>query len=354
MGQVGIGLVGAGQMSSLVIGAIEASGLGRIVSVCDVREDAAVDRALSWKSDRYTTDIEPLLLDPAVDAVVISAPNYLHGAMTVASMRAGKHVLSLRPMALRLAEVDQIINLSRSRELVVGVLEPLQHFAPLLEASAFLEADEIGALQSVHVRVAVGSPDGGWPIEPSSWLWRFQESQSGGGPFLFDGVYEALVASSMLAGPIGQIQAWIAQTEIYLGFAVDAPVTAMWRHQDGACTGGLSLTYSPELHIKSPQYPVDTVLRATGSRGVLEVHLSPGWLTPGAPLVMYRDGRRFEFGDVDGRWDRAFALGCEEFLRTVVEGGGVSCPPELARQHIELTLAARDSSRGNRPAVLGH
>lgn len=353
MGQVGIGLVGAGQIASLVVDGIAASGLGRVVAVCDTREETALSRALSWKVDRYYTDIEPMLFDAKVEAVIIAAPNYLHGPMAIASLRAGKHVLTLRPMSLRLAEVDQIANVARAKNLVVGVLEPLQHYAPLLEASAFVDGEEIGALRSVQVRAAVGSPEGGWPIEPSSWLWRFQESHSGGGPFLFDLVYEALVAATMLAGPVAEIQAWIEQTEVYPGFAVDAPVMAMWRHHAATCSGGLSLTYSPELLIKSPQYPVDTVLRATGTRGVLDVRLSPGALAQGAPLVMYRDGRRFEFGDVDARWAQAFTLGCKEFLRTLVEGGGVSCPPELARQHVELTLAARDSSRGNRPATLG-
>jgi predicted dehydrogenase/threonine dehydrogenase-like Zn-dependent dehydrogenase len=55
-----------------------------------------------------STDYEDVLADPEVDAVIIATRHHLHGAMALAALQAGKHVLVEKPLALTAAELDAL------------------------------------------------------------------------------------------------------------------------------------------------------------------------------------------------------------------------------------------------------
>lgn len=55
-----------------------------------------------------STDYEKVLADPEVDAVIIATRHHLHGAMALAALQAGKHVLVEKPLALTADEIDAL------------------------------------------------------------------------------------------------------------------------------------------------------------------------------------------------------------------------------------------------------
>lgn len=70
---------------------------------------------------RAATSLETALDDGGIDAVVVTTPNALHAAQTMATLRAGKHVLCEIPLALSLAETIEIGRLARENDLRVMV-----------------------------------------------------------------------------------------------------------------------------------------------------------------------------------------------------------------------------------------
>ena len=347
MSKIQVAVVGVGQIAGLHAKGYSGDERANIRAVCDERQDEAIKAALEWGADSYYGKYQDLLMDDAIDAVSILTPNYLHASYILEALRAGKHVHVARPLALTMPEANQIVREAKQRELIVEVAEPMLFHKPLREACAYLEAGEIGDPVGVRLKICVGSPEGGWKIRPESWLWRFDPKKCGGGPFLFDATYGALVAANHLLGKIELIQAWVGRTEIYPGYYVDAPATVMWRHGQGVI-GSLELTYSPELYIKSDTYPTNISLELTGSRGMLWLRASPGRFSNRGPLEMYRDGRVFTFGEVDSCWRQCFERSVQSFISSVLDGSQQVCSADLARQHLEAVLAVRDSSLAQR------
>jgi predicted dehydrogenase len=65
---------------------------------------------------------EEMAADPAIDAVVIGLPNYLHAPATIQMLQAGKHVLCEKPMAMSVAEGEGMIEAARraGRKLMIA------------------------------------------------------------------------------------------------------------------------------------------------------------------------------------------------------------------------------------------
>jgi len=343
MRRVRLGIIGAGQISEVHVKGYTESERGSVIAVCDLVQDLAIERALLWGADRYYNDYRELLANPDIDAVAILTPHDVHATMAVDALEAGKHVHLARPLALSLSDADAVIAAARQYGKIVSVCEPDLFSGPLNDTKNYLETGEVGQALAINISITIGAPDGGWAIRPESWLWRFDPDRSGGGPFLFDAIHGGLVAAFYLMGPIQRTEAWIGRTEIYPGYHVDAPATLMWTHASGV-VGSMSLTYSPEMYIKSDYYPTSTKLEVTGTRGALQLRLSPGQLGSSAPLVMHRDGRSFAFGEVDDRWHKAYEKSSAAFIDDVADGRTPLCAAEAGRSHLAVTLAVRESS----------
>ena len=120
------------------------------------------------------TDIDPMLADPAVDAVYIATPVHLHASQAIAALRAGKDVLVEKPMARNAAEAAEVCRVAQQtgRRLAVAYF---RRFWPRFQlVKDMLDRGDFG--QVVLVRMAshtwyAGRPGG----------WRERPELSGGG-----------------------------------------------------------------------------------------------------------------------------------------------------------------------------
>ena len=78
------------------------------------------------KADAYPgalafTDLGEALRDPQIDAVYVASPVALHAEQTIASLRAGKHVLCEKPVALNYAQAESMAAAARDSGRVCGI-----------------------------------------------------------------------------------------------------------------------------------------------------------------------------------------------------------------------------------------
>lgn len=95
---------------------------------------------------------DALLADPGIDAVYIPLPNHLHVEWTLKALRAGKHVLTEKPIALSAPEIDRIIAMRDRTGLLAAEAFMIVHHPQWHRAKEWLGAGEIGTL--LHVDAA--------------------------------------------------------------------------------------------------------------------------------------------------------------------------------------------------------
>lgn len=110
---------------------------------------------------RLHDSYEALLADPGIDAVYIPLPNHLHVEWTLKALRAGKHVLTEKPIALKADEIDAIIAERDRSGLLAAEAYMIVHHPQWHRAKEWLEAGEIGTLRHVDAAFSFNLTDAG-------------------------------------------------------------------------------------------------------------------------------------------------------------------------------------------------
>ena len=126
------GIIGTGRISDWVLKGAAQDPRVKVTAVCSRTAQAAeafISRNPLAQGARVYTSVEEMAADPDVDAVYVGTPNQTHCAYTLASMRAGKHVLCEKPLAINADEGRQMIEAAKASgcllmEAMVSTLNP--------------------------------------------------------------------------------------------------------------------------------------------------------------------------------------------------------------------------------------
>jgi scyllo-inositol 2-dehydrogenase (NADP+) len=133
---------------------------------------------------RVVASAAELLADPAVELVVVAAPNAVHHELAAAALRAGRHVVVDKPFTLTTADADELIALAESEGRLLSVFQSRRLDGDFLTVRRCLEAGLLGRVSSFISRYDRfrPAPKGGWKEEAgpgSGILWDL-------GPHLVD------------------------------------------------------------------------------------------------------------------------------------------------------------------------
>src|SRR5687768_9627023 len=117
-------------LEPLSIGAIGAGGFGlfalqqflqipgvRLAGIAGTHREAALAVSRRFGVPDLV-EVEPLLASPKVDLIYIATPPFLHYPQALAALQAGKHVICEKPLALTVAQADELVTLARERGLL--------------------------------------------------------------------------------------------------------------------------------------------------------------------------------------------------------------------------------------------
>lgn len=173
-----IGIIGFGGMAGWHRELIETIERLEVAGIYDIRQER-MDLAQSM-GIRVYADTEALLADPEIDIVLIATPNDLHKPLAIQAMRAGKNVISEKPVTLCSGDLEEMIQTAAECGVFFTVHQNRRWDEDFLTVCRIIEEGSLGEVFRIESRVH-GSR--GIPGD-----WR-QEKEHGGGMVLDWGVH---------------------------------------------------------------------------------------------------------------------------------------------------------------------
>jgi len=146
-----LGVVGLGRVSRSHLPAIEALS-DRIELAALVARDRQKleEEAARLKVPKTYTSYDEALKDNEIDAFLLLLPHDLHAGYSIRALRAGKHVLVEKPMAMNEAEAVQMVQAAEQNGRVLMVGQSRRFFAAVMESVRRVRAGEIGGLININ------------------------------------------------------------------------------------------------------------------------------------------------------------------------------------------------------------
>jgi predicted dehydrogenase len=168
------GVIGTGFIGPVHIEALRRIGV-RVTAICDTTERARLAADRFAIPEAYGDgDYRRLVRSPEVDVVHITAPNRFHCEMSLAALRAGKHVICEKPLAMNLGEADRIVEAARGSRRVFAVNYNVRFYPAVLELRHLIARGGLGRI--IHVN---GSYFQDWLFKETDYNWRLLPKEGG-------------------------------------------------------------------------------------------------------------------------------------------------------------------------------
>ncbi len=174
MEKIKVGVIGTGFIGPAHVEALRRLGNVDVVALAEYAEDVGKSKAEMLGIDKYYGDYKELLKDGDIQSVHICAPNYLHYEMAKAALEAGLHVVCEKPLAISVAEAQELVELAEKKGVVNAVNFNVRYYPLMRQLRLMVEKGEIGDVFAVQ-----GSYLQDWLFHPTDYSWRLEPDQSG-------------------------------------------------------------------------------------------------------------------------------------------------------------------------------
>lgn len=213
----------------------------QIIGTYDISEER---QALSLENGyKIYQSFEEVLLDPTIEAILIATPNDLHKILAIAALRAGKHVVCEKPVALNTAEFDEILAVAKETGNVFMVHQNRRWDPDFLIIRELYQEKTIGDVFHIESRVQGAN---GIPGD-----WRHQKKH-GGGMLLDWGVHLLDQLLWLVESPVKDVK---TDLSYILGDEVDDGFISYLTFENGVTAlievGTTNYTQLPRWYVKA-------------------------------------------------------------------------------------------------------
>jgi len=195
---INVGVIGVG-IGAFHVRAYQLLQDVKVAAICDIDEQRGQAAAKQFNVEKFYNHSSLLFADPKIDAVSICVPNDFHASISVAAVKAGKHVLCEKPIANTLANAHEIADVAREataagKVFMMGMCNRFRGDTQVLRK--FIENGSLGEIYHAkcgYIRRA-GIPGFGG--------WFTTKQRSGGGPMIDIGVHVLDQTMYLMGNPV--------------------------------------------------------------------------------------------------------------------------------------------------------
>jgi predicted dehydrogenase len=195
--RLGVGIIGAGNISSQYLKAMKDFPVLDIRAIADMKPEVAVKKAAEFGVK--SKSVEDLLADPSVDIIVNLTIPRAHVAVGLRAVAAGKHVYGEKPLGVNFDEAKKLIAAAKKRGVRVGSAPDTFLGGSHQQARAVVDSGKLGAIIGGTASFGVPGHEY-WHPDPAFYY------DIGGGPVLDMGPYYITDLVNLL-GPVARVQA---------------------------------------------------------------------------------------------------------------------------------------------------
>ena len=300
------GLIGLGSISKVHIDALKKLSCAKIVAACDIDQDKLANVCRDTGAKAYT-DWQELVKDADVDIVHIMTPHYLHAPMSIAALKAGKHVLSEKPMASEIADALQMIKAADESSATLNIIFQNRYNASTEALKKIIDSGEAGKLKGARASICWHRDAPYYRNSP----WRGTWDKEGGGVLINQSIH-TLDLLSYLGGRIKRVKGSITTDLLEGVIEVEDNAHAVFEYENGA-VGVLHATN--DYAINAP-----IMLEMAFENGTWQLWAEKLFkLVDGVPMLV-ADGDNAAHLGVKSYWGASHEIEIEKVYRCILEG----------------------------------
>jgi predicted dehydrogenase len=273
-----IGIVGAGMWGCRHIKTIQDIGRADVTWIVDAKQQVVDSVQKEYNIPNGSTDMKMMLADKNLDAVIISSPPFAHFEQSINALKAEKHLILEKPVALNRSEGQKLLAEAKKHKnckVLVGtcrdsILQPKFEFI-----KNFIDSGKIGEIY--HINFSHMSQNTFIEYNPQG-TWALNKKLAGGGPLVDWGGYDLAFHMSLINNKFTLDKAYYINRNDLRDFSSKAAIADVEQHVVAFLKFKEKLTFTYErgagVHMNN-----ECETRIYGTRGGIKFSYYP-WEKP--------------------------------------------------------------------------
>ncbi len=324
-----VGIIGCGKIAQVRhIPEYEANPHVEIRGFYDLNHERAKELADRCGGIAYAS-YEELLADQEIDAVSVCAANNAHAQISIAALKAGKHVLCEKPMAVTLEECEAMVAAAKEsgRYLMIGQNQRLAKAH--IKAKELIAEGVLGKVLTFRTIFGHGGPET-WSVDPGKDVWFFDRTKAAMGAMADLGIHKTDLIQYILGEKIVETQAVLTTLDKRDGsgelIGVDDNAVCIYKMESGAVgTMTASWTYYGAE---------DNTTVIYGTKGMMRLYDDPKY----SVKVLFADGTEtnYQIDRIQTNDNQTSSGVIDLFVKSLVE----NTPPEISGESVLSAMRA--------------
>jgi len=172
--KINTAVFGTGFVGRVHLEGIRRLGYVNVYAIGEPQIEKANQLAAEFGVEKTDADYRRILEDPAVEAVHVCTPNFMHFPIAKDALLAGKHVICEKPLATSVAEARELVALAAEKKLRNATFHNLRYYPQVQQMRRMIEDGDLG-----DILIVQGTYSQDWLLYDTDWNWRLDSKHNG-------------------------------------------------------------------------------------------------------------------------------------------------------------------------------